>query len=90
MITAFFRTSSEKRLAARNPVSILGILDVLFVYLVVELFEVAWPFIILIIALDHKVMSAGLTMAIPEDAPFIAFLLLISLLLLIIDQESLR
>ena len=89
MITAFFRTSSEKSLAARNPVSILGILDVLFVYLVVELFEVAWPFIILIIALDHKVMSAGLTMAIPEDAPFIAFLLF-SLLLLIIDQESLR
>ena len=90
MITAFSRTSSEKRLAARNPVSILSILDVFFVYLIVELFKVAWPFVIFIITLDHEVTCTSMATAIPEDAPVIALLLLFLLLLCIVDQESLR
>ena len=90
MITVFSRASSEKGLAARNPVSILSILDVFFVYLIVELFKVAWPFFIFIIALDHEFTCTSIATAIPEDAPVIAFLLRFLLLLSIIHQESLR
>ena len=77
MITTFSRTSSEKGLASRNPVSILCIFDVLLIYLIVELFKVARPFIIFIIALYHEVTSTSITSTIPQDAPTIALIIII-------------
>ena len=62
--------SREKGLTAWNSISKLTILNVLVINFIVELFEVAGPFIVFIVALHPQVTSSGVaTTIIPQDAP---------------------